>query len=232
VRCSDVTIPLILASGSPRRRELLTALGLGFQVLVADVDESRLPGEEPAAMARRLALAKAEAVSAARPSALVVAADTIVVLGDCILGKPRSPLEATAMLASLRGRMHTVLTGLAVVDEKGTPPQPSVAATNVRMREYAADEVLLYVATGDPLDKAGAYAVQHETFAPVASLDGCYANVMGLPLCHLYRALARQGITPPIEPLRGCPWAQSRGGCAWMRVILGGAEVSGLWEDL
>ncbi len=210
---------IILASESPRRRELLAGLGLAFDVQPADVDERPLPGEAPEALALRLSRAKADVAARRAPEALVVAADTLVVLGDIVLGKPASPEEASAMLRSLRGRTHRVLTGLTLRQASLAYESTQLADTPVLMRAYADDEVRAYVASGDPLDKAGAYAVQNHRFAPVARLEGCYANVVGLPLCHLYRALARRGVQPR-HPLAACPWPQSHGGCAWAAAIL------------
>jgi septum formation protein len=223
---------IILASASPRRRQLLSALGVTFGVAPADVDESPLPGEHPHALARRLGQAKARVAAGQRRNALVIAADTLVVLGGEILGKPASRAEALAMLSRLRGRRHLVDTGLALHHAASGLSGVWVAETPVVMRTYGDDEMLRYVATGDPLDKAGAYAVQHDGFAPVARLEDCYANVVGLPLCHLYRALAVWGAPPPHHPLRVCPWAVERGGCEWANAILaGGWRAAGIEHE-
>jgi len=196
---------LVLASNSPRRRELLSLGGWDFQVRPADVDESRLPGEDPSAYVLRLAAAKAGTCArTCLPGETVVAADTTVTLEGDILGKPVDAHEAVQMLARLRGRTHQVCTGLAVLD-MGTGAQVTdLCVTEVPMRAYADDEMQAYAHSGDPLDKAGAYAIQHTGFHPVHALAGCYASVMGLPLCHLARSLRRVGITPPKDIPAGC----------------------------
>jgi septum formation protein len=211
--------PIILASESPRRRELLAALGLVFAVQPADVDETPMPGEVPEALALRLSHAKAEAVARQAPESLVIAADTLVVLEGEVLGKPASRREALQMLRRLRGRIHQVVTGLTLRLEAADIQDHQVAFTYVAMRSYRALEMLLYVASGDPLDKAGGYAIQSPFFAPVARLDNCYANVVGLPLCHLYRALACWGVEMH-HPLDVCPWPLKHGGCEWAGRIL------------
>lgn len=182
---------LILASTSPRRRALLGALGRPFTVDAADLDESQRPGERPAAYASRLALAKAHAVAGrvGQSGHLVVGADTIVVLDDTILGKPASPDEARAYLRRLRGRRHVVITAVAVVDAASGSSWEGLAWTGVWLRAFSDEELEAYVATGDPLDKAGAYAIQHGDFRPVARLEGSELNVIGLPLMLLEQLL-------------------------------------------
>lgn len=213
---------IVLASASPRRRQLLGALGLTFEIIPAEVDESPLPLEAPHTLACRLALEKALKVAPHFPGALIIAADTLVVLEGQILGKPASPEEAAVMLKCLRGRRHLVDSGLALLWPSQNRRGAWLAETPVWMRSYSDEEIRRYVATGDPLDKAGAYAVQHEGFAPVERLEGCYANVVGLPLCHLYRILAAWGLTPPRPPLEVCPWAVEHRGCEWAEAILQG----------
>ena len=127
------------------------------------------------------------------PDALIVSADTFVALADEVLTKPRDAEDAVTMLTKLRGREHLVISGLAVLDAGTDRVDVTLVETRVWMRDYADAEIRAYVATGDPLDKAAAYAIQHSAFSPVARLEGCYANVMGLPLCHLHRALRRLG---------------------------------------
>ncbi|NLG27800.1 MAG: septum formation protein Maf [Chloroflexi bacterium] len=214
---------IVLASGSPRRRELLSGLGLVFRVAVSDAEEHPQPGEPPADLVRRLSLAKAAAVAAAWPTALVIAADTVVVLEGDLLGKPRSDAEAAAMLERLRNRQHEVYTGLTLLCGEAHNDRSALCVqavlTPVTMRNYQPDEVAAYVASGDPRDKAGAYAIQSAVFNPIAHIDGCYANVMGLPLCHLYRCLAAWGVAVPVHPLRCCPHAL-RAGCVWAAAIL------------
>jgi len=189
-----VKVHILLASNSPRRRELIQLTGWSFRVQPADVDESVLPGEPAEEYVLRLAEIKARAVaSQAVPGELVVAADTTVADGDEILGKPADAAEARAVLASLRGRVHQVYTALAVFDPASGQLVTELAATDVPMREYTDAEIETYIATGDPFDKAGSYAIQHPQFRPVEKLTGCYANVVGLPLCHLARAATRLG---------------------------------------
>lgn len=192
---------LVLASNSPRRKQLLALTGWEFTVLPAQVDESVLPGELPPAYVSRLAETKARAVFSIpgvdlrRPGVVVIAADTAVVDGTNILGKPQDTQEAEAMLRSLRGRTHQVYTGLAALNVGGRFLS-DMCVSEVVMREYSDAEMLDYIASGDPLDKAGAYAIQHVGFRPVERLQGCYANVMGLPVCHLVRLLAGFGLHP------------------------------------
>ncbi|MBN1179645.1 MAG: septum formation protein Maf [Anaerolineae bacterium] len=192
----------ILASGSPRRRELIDLLGLPVRVETAQVVEAACNEESPPETAARLALAKARAVAVRHPSAFVLGCDTVVALDGALLGKPAHAAQATAMLTALRGRTHAVYTGIALVE--GAREATDLAETTVRMRAYTDAELTAYVATGDPLDKAGAYAIQHATFRPVAGWDGCYANVMGLPLCHVARLLAAWRVFPTPDVPAAC----------------------------
>ena len=185
---ANQSLSIVLASGSPRRRELLQGLGMALSVRPANVDESALPDEAPVAMVRRLAVSKARAAALCGTNeALVIAADTIVVRNDTVLGKPRDPAEATAMLRSLRDRAHTVHTGMAVC--LGNLLCSQVASSPVIMRAYSDAEIEAYVASGDPMDKAGAYACQNPIFNPVHHYGSCYANVMGLPVSRVWKAL-------------------------------------------
>jgi len=188
-----MTPQFILASRSPRRRELLAHLGVPFRVVVPEVEEDAEPASsgQPEGLAEALALAKAEAVARDEGEAVVIAADTIVVDGDTILGKPADGAAAAETLRRLRGRTHRVITGLAVVDAGSGRRAASHVVTAVQMRDYSDAEVAAYVARGEPLDKAGAYAIQDEQFHPVASYDGCYCNVVGLPLKALVLLLRR-----------------------------------------
>ncbi len=190
--------PIVLASASPRRQELLRRLGLEFAVRAADIDEQAIRGATPEEVTARVAAAKALAVH--RAGEVTVAADTAVVVDGEILGKPCSATEATAMLRRLRGRAHCVLTAVAVA--AGGELHVDVVATEVHMRPYSDEEIAAYVASGDPFDKAGAYAVQHGGFHPVARIRGCYQNVIGLPLCHLCRRLRAASVPLPILPPR------------------------------
>jgi len=192
----------VLASRSPRRRELLGRLGLDFTVDVADVDESSFPGEPPEALVCRLCRAKAAAVADHHAGEVVLAADTIVVLDGVILGKPRDPLDAVAMLSALRDRVHIVYTAVCVIHDGRAATR--LSATGVTMRAYTDAEIEAYVETGDPLDKAGAYGIQDPRFAPVAALDGCYSAVMGLPLGLAAELLAEAGVGVSEEVSAAC----------------------------
>jgi septum formation protein len=186
---------LILASNSPRRRQLLALLGWDFQVVPAEVDESTREGESPSDYVRRLAESKARVVSAkAASDTIIIAADTTVVDGDEILGKPVDSPDAERMLRQLRGRNHQVLSALAVIRVADEALCVDCCVTDVPMRDYDNAEIQAYIASGDPMDKAGAYAIQHAGFHPVESLVECYANVVGLPLCHLTRTMRKLSI--------------------------------------
>lgn len=183
---------LVLASASPRRRELLAALGLDFEVRPVDLDETPLPGEAPPDYVTRLALAKASARVA--PGEWVLAADTVVVIDGALLGKPAGPDEAREMLARLAGREHEVFTGVAVLHD-GEPRRVAAAVerTAVRMASLSSAEIDWYVATGEPMDKAGAYAVQGLGALLVEAVFGNYTNVVGLPLPATRRLFAELG---------------------------------------
>ena len=186
---------LVLASNSPRRRQLLSLTGWQFTVSAADVDESVLANESPSDYVLRLAEIKARAVKAGADQ-IILAADTTVVDGADILGKPKDSAEAIAMLKRLRGHVHQVYTGIALFRPRDGLLLKDLCVTNVPMRDYADEEIDLYVQTGDPLDKAGAYAIQHPEFQPVARMDGCFASVMGLPVCHVIRLMRKMDIQP------------------------------------
>ena len=209
---------LVLASGSPRRSELLGRFEMPFAVRPADVDESVLPLEDPVDLVRRLALAKAQAVADASPEAhlVVVAADTVVVLDGEVLGKPIDAADAASMVARLVGRTHQVLTGVVVLHRSGAVPEavpesgpsgatsaavgPSVAlaadveATEVTMVDVGPAEIAWYVSTGEPMDKAGAYGIQGQGAILVSSIRGSWDNVVGLPLATTRRLLAEVGV--------------------------------------
>ncbi len=196
---------LILASKSPRRRMLLALPGWTFTVQPADVDERVVPGELPDAYVLRLAERKARAVAPPQGyNGLILAADTAVVLGEHILGKPANAVEAERMLRSLRGRVHWVYTAVAVYHPASGRLQTELGATEVPVRDFSDAEMRAYIATGDPLDKAGAYAIQHNGFNPVEKLEGCYANVVGLPLCHVTRLLAEFDLLPKTDVATAC----------------------------
>ncbi len=186
---------IVLASNSPRRKELLALGNWTFSVSVADVDESQRAGEPPADYVLRLAETKARAVIAnALPGQFILAADTIVVEGGDLLGKPKDAADAVQMLRRLRGHKHQVYTGLTVLDVRNGQLVKDLCVTSVPMRTYSDAEIDAYVRSGNPLDKAGAYAIQYAHFQPVENLSGCFASVMGLPLCHLVRVLQKMGL--------------------------------------
>jgi MAF protein len=189
----------ILASSSPRRRELLSLAGFMFNTVKIDVDESPLPDEEPSPYVLRLSRSKAQAatglVLGAPRTPLIVAADTTVADNGEILGKPPNAEAAERVLKQLRGRTHQVHTAIAVLNTANGQLEQEIASTDVPMRDYSDQEIADYIATGDPFDKAGGYAIQHPGFHPVETRTGCYANVVGLPLCHLLKILRRMEIS-------------------------------------
>jgi septum formation protein len=182
---------VILASASPRRRELLALIGIAHETRPADVDESPRPGETPAGHAERLARAKAHAVAEREPDAVVIAADTIVVVDGDVLGKPRGAEEAAAMLRRLSGRAHTVCTAIAVA--RGARTESAVESVEVTFRPLTDDEIGAYIATREPLDKAGAYGIQGYGATIVERVNGDYFSVMGLGLRRLVELLERVG---------------------------------------
>ena len=190
-------LKLVLASSSPRRAEILTSLGIPFTVASAAVDETPRPGEAPAETATRLARAKAAAVAARRPGAWVLAADTLVVLGDAVLGKPSDDGDAQRMLTLLSGRDHRVVTGVCLLGN-ALPGTTLTEWSSVRFAALSEEEVAWYVATGEPRDKAGAYAVQGLGARFIESIEGSFTNVMGLPARAVYRLLLE---TPSLAPL-------------------------------
>lgn len=191
---------LILASGSPRRRALLGRLGLPFEVLPSDVDETVPEGMLPEMVAGSLALAKARAVAVAYPDRAVIGADTVVALAapPRLLGKPSDAAEAVEMLGALRGRWHAVSTGIAVV--RGDRAWHDVVTVDVRMADYSDEVIARYVATGEPLDKAGAYGYQEAGRALVAEVRGSELAVVGLPLRRLAELLLAAGVVLPVAP--------------------------------
>lgn len=185
---------IILASNSPRRRELLTQVGLTFTVAPADADESVLPGEAPEAYAVRVALDKARIAAERAGEGIVIAADTIVVIGDSILGKPADVRDAERMLMSLAGKEHRVVTALAVIDSASSRRLTRISVTKVWFRDLTVREIAAYVATGEPMDKAGAYGIQERGALLVERIEGCYSNVVGLPLSLLGEMLREFGV--------------------------------------
>lgn len=187
-----VPVRVILASQSPRRRELLTLVGIAHEVRPADIDESVWPGEAPVPHCERLARGKAHVLAEANPDAVVIAADTIVVLDGDILGKPGDVAEARATLSRLSGRTHTVFTAIAVA--RGGRTESAVEAVQVTFRPLTAEAIAEYVATREPMDKAGAYGIQGFGATIVERIEGDYFSVMGLGLRRLVALLERVGL--------------------------------------
>lgn len=204
-------IKFVLASNSPRRRQLFDLGGWDFIVLAADVDETPFENEPPREYVIRLAKAKALAIQAkacpeprrrAESDAVIVGSDTTVADGNQILGKPVDETDARRMLKQLRGRVHRVFTGIAILQNEKMAVD--LCVTDVPMREYSDDEIEHYIQSGDPMDKAGAYAIQHPEFKPVEVLEGCYAGVMGLPMCHVLRVLSQFEIATSTDVPSSC----------------------------
>jgi len=198
-------IGLILASASPRRRQLFALGNWNFEVIVSDVDETPLENESAREYVVRLAKAKALAIkSKVKKDTIVIGSDTTVVDGQEILGKPIDKADAEKMLKQLRGRKHQVMTAIALYRVRDEKLVTDLCVTDVPMRNYSDVEIATYIKTGDPMDKAGAYAIQHEEFNPVPSLSGCYAGVMGLPMCHILRGLREFDIYPNADVPINC----------------------------
>jgi nucleoside triphosphate pyrophosphatase len=193
------TPPVILASQSPRRRELLALVGIAHEVRPADIDETYLAGERPREHAERLARGKAAVIARESPDAVIIGSDTIVVVDGDVLGKPADDAEAKRMLARLAGRSHIVMTAVAVSWRGET--RSDVVEVGVTFHELGADDIAAYVATREPMDKAGAYGIQGYGATIVARVDGDYFAVMGLPLQRLVRLLAELGVRYPFGPL-------------------------------
>lgn len=204
--------PVILASASPRRRELLARLGIEFDVHPIDVDEDPGRATDPQIVARALARTKAEAARLLDPTFPILAADTVVALNGRLLGKPRDAADARQMLAALRGRDHSVVTGVAFLPAGRTSGLARHPLTVVTMRRYSDAEIDATIARGDPFDKAGGYGIQGPFFDPVASYDGCYCNVVGLPILVVADMLRRVGVPLSIDArdllpeCAGCPF--------------------------
>lgn len=182
--------PVVLASGSPRRRELLGQMGIeDFEVLPAQGEETAPEGLAPDALVARLALQKAREVAALRPEATVIGADTVVALDGRVLGKPSDEEEAREMLSALSGRCHQVYTGMAVLS--GGQAFTHVECTQVEFRPLTEEEIAAYVATGESMDKAGAYGIQGRACVFIRGIQGDYYNVVGLPVCALHELLAQ-----------------------------------------
>lgn len=185
---------IILASQSPRRRDLLEMLGLDFVSIPANGDESFYPGEEPRKGAERIARQKAISVARELNDGLVIAADTVVCCEGEIMGKPRNREDAFEKLSKLSGKQHQVITAFCIIDVFEKAIEIASETTAVFFREISAEEILAYIATGEAVDKAGAYGIQGLASVFVEKIDGCYFNVVGLPLNSLYKALKRHGV--------------------------------------
>ncbi len=208
---------LLLASASPRRRQLLTLLGTPYELCTSPIDEDATQAQYQGPMpglAQWLAEQKALGAHTLPQAAgrLVITADTTVLLDDTILGKPRDKAHANELLLSLRNRWHQVVTGISVSKKVGDTLELYSASctTPVLMRPYSEEEITAYIATGDSLDKAGAYGIQHPQFQPTENIQGCYLNVVGLPLCILVSLLAKFDVHPVAQSTRevGCPWSE------------------------
>ena len=193
------TLRVVLASQSPRRRDLLRLVGIPHEVAPADIDERALPEEAPLAHAERLAREKARAAAVGAADAVIIAADTIVVIDGLILGKPRDVADARRMLRLLQGRTHTVFTALAV--SRGARLESSVESVAVTFRALDDERIAAYIATGEPMDKAGAYGIQGYGATIVERIDGDYFAVMGLAIGLLVELLARVGVSYGFGPL-------------------------------
>lgn len=216
---------LLLASNSLRRRQLIALGHWKVSTSISNVDEDQFPGEPPADYVLRLAETKARAaMQAAQPDQIIIGADTTVVDQGKLIGKPGDPAEAVLMLENLRGHTHQVYTGLALLRMQDEKLITDLCITNVPMRNYTRQEIETYVQTGDPLDKAGAYAIQHPDFHPVERLTGCFASVMGLPLCHLLRGLRQMDLPTEVDLPAACQ-AFLQYQCPVSAAILRGEQV-------
>lgn len=194
---------LVLASASPRRQELLHNAGIAFVAQPANVPEVLNPNERPQAFAERLAREKAQAIFQDRPTDFILGADTVVVVDEQVLGKPEDPADAARMLRLLSGRTHTVITGVCLLgpqwrtksqEPTATFPDVRSEATLVTMESLSEEEIRSYVATGEPMDKAGAYAIQGRTSRWISRIEGDYFNVVGLPVCLVSKMLREHGV--------------------------------------
>jgi septum formation protein len=195
-------VDLILASSSPRRRRYLDELGFSFRSVAPDVDETKLRSETPRQYVRRLAIEKARAVTARHTTYWVVAADTTVVLGSAILGKPADEVEARRMLRRLSGRSHRVLSGIALARAEDGVEVATVAATRVVFRKLTEEDILWYIRTGEPYDKAGAYGIQGKGGLLVSRIEGSFSNVAGFPVEAFHRLWRSRGLPLPDSSLK------------------------------
>ncbi|MCW7753714.1 Maf family protein [Desulfobotulus sp. H1] len=187
---------LILASASPRRQELLSQAGLQFQIITSDIDEESILADTPRILAAAIAQAKAREVATLHPENWILAADTLVVAGDQVLGKPANPEEAVSMLKRLSGISHQVITGVALCCTAQKKLRSYAVTTDVSFKELTAQEIAWYTATPEPYDKAGAYAIQGLAAHFIRHICGSYTNVVGLPICEVMESLSLAGIVP------------------------------------
>lgn len=194
-----MTKPVVLASSSPRRRDLLEKTGLTFTVDAAEINEDHDRGMRPAELAKTISLKKAKAAAARHPCSIIIAADTFGVLAGRLLGKPRGEDEARDMLGRMAGRCHTVVTGFTILDTETGKAVSKAVETKVYFRKLCSEEIEAYMRTGEPLGKAGAYAIQGLGALLVEKIEGDYYNVVGLPLASLARELKRFGVNLPSD---------------------------------
>ena len=218
-------IAILLASNSPRRKQMMSWTGLKYRVNPVNINEDQHPGEKADNYILRLAEEKAKAaVELAMRNEIILAADTIVVDGDEILGKPKDEADAFRMLSQLKGRVHHVSTAIAVYD----PLKPKLlldkCTSPVKMRVYDDDEIKKYIESKDPFDKAGGYAIQHAVFKPVEVFHDCFAGVMGLPICHIMRTLKKMGLEMSAEAPNNCQ-TQLQYECPVFDLILNGSKI-------
>lgn len=190
---------LVLASGSPRRKELLATLGIPFDVVTSGISEDVETTDGPVAMVQLLARSKANAVAQKLQEGLVIGSDTTIAFQGEILGKPVDEDAAKEMLRRLRGKRHQVISGIAIIDVATQRVAVSAVTTDIKMRDYSDQEVDAYVGTGEPMDKAGSYAIQGKGGALIQEIQGCYNNVVGMPLCELTKLLVEFGVSPTAQ---------------------------------
>jgi len=212
---------VLLASNSARRRQLIKLTGWDVTFTSTDIDESRQPDEPAHEYVMRLAREKANAIQPSDQVMLILTADTIVVDRETIYGKPVSATDARDILWALRGHTHQVMTAIALVNPRDQTPVTDLCISGVPMRAYSMNEVDEYIKSGDPMDKAGAYAIQNVQFHPVTDFNGCFASVMGMPLCHLTRTAARIGQTVDDEISKRCQ-AELNYTCTIYKAVLRG----------
>ena len=193
-----MTKPVVLASSSPRRRELLEKTGLEFIVDAAEINEDHGRRMKPLELAKTISMEKAKAVAARHPCSIIIAADTFGLLGGRMLGKPRDKDEASDMLGRMSGKRHVVVTGFTILDTETGKTVSKAVETKVYLRKLAGEEIEAYVRTGEPLDKAGAYAIQGLGALLVEKIEGDYCNVIGLPLISLALELKKFGVNLPV----------------------------------